>query len=614
MKRVLLSVAALLISLVAICFPLLFNASSSSSSAGSDPVVVNEYKGDFTLDPDGTLHATETVVAQFPYGRHGIFRFFDVASSYDEGVRYIPETIQVTMDGAAVPVELSWESNKEFRVAKIGDPNSLVSPGVHTYQLTYRVDGTIGRANKVDPDGETYSWGSDDDSMFIWRVVGDGWQLPMQRTESTVRLPAEPQSFTCSAKSADCEVAAPDARTRVVTTGPLQPMNGVAVRADLPFPAPKHTELPWSIHYDPVFGRSLIGLIVALVLSVITFFVGLWMTLRSRETAPLQPVMYAPPPDPGRPGGKLSPAQAFYVSNEHMPTKGLTATLFYLAEEGAVKLDRSGKDGTNWTVTSTVTPEQLKTLDPSSQAVLKGLNLTEAGSTFAADRSADAGRMLTATQGMLDSSTEVWGSTSGAIEHSNVENAGRALVMFAVVAAVVCLIFGFLPATIWVLPLLAFVIGGAGLYTAGVGTRRTKLGRDLWSQSAGFERLLSTRSNEERLDFSARKNLFTDYIPYAIAFGCADAWADKYRYATGQEPPEPSWFGGGFYAPMYIGGFGGSGSAFDSFESNLSSSLSAYSAQQAASSSSSSGGSFGGGGFGGGFGGGGGGGGGGGSW
>ncbi|MFT3716453.1 MAG: DUF2207 domain-containing protein [Gordonia sp. (in: high G+C Gram-positive bacteria)] len=611
MKRVLLSVAVLLLTLLGLCLPLLSFGSDSTPTV-ADPVTVNDYKADVTIARDGTLTATETVTAQFPYGRHGLYRYFDLASSYDKGVRFEPKDIHVTMDGAAVPTALSWEDHKRFRVVRIGDADRLVDPGEHVYRLSYTIPGTLGPSNAPTDENGTYSWGRADASMLIWRVVANGWQLPMQQTESTVHLPSEPTSFNCSVTGGGaCQVTAPDARTRVVTTGALPPDTGVAVRADFPFPAPSRHTVPWSIHYDPVLGRSLTGLIVALVASLLTFVIGLVWNLRSREGPPLRPVQYGPPADPQRPNKVLGPAQTFYIANEHMSTKALTATIFHLAEEKAVTLDRS--DGKNWTVTSNVTPEMLAQLDPADQAVLQGLGLTQQGSVFKADGSADAGRLLGSTQSSLDDAVKIWGSSSGTITISSSEVLGRLLVSFAVIASIVLLIFRWLPATIWVLPLAAFAIGGAGLWMDGVGTRRTKLGRDVWSQASGFERLLSTRSNEERLDFSARKDLFTDYIPYAIAFGCADAWADKYRYATGHEPPEPTWFGGGFYSPIMIGGFGGSGSGFDSFESSLSSSISAYSAQQAAS-SSSSGGGFGGGGFGGGFGGGGGGGGGGGSW
>ena len=114
--------------------------------------------------------------------------------------------------------------------------------------------------------------------------------------------------------------------------------------------------------------------------------------------------------------------------------------------------------------------------------------------------------------------------------------------------------------------------------------------------------MLSTPSSEQRFDFAARKDLFISYLPFAVAFGCADAWAEKYRTEMREEPPVPLWYPVG----MYHGSLFGSGSGFDSFEQSLNSTIGAYESSQRSSSS-------GGGGFSGGFGGGGGGGGGG-SW
>lgn len=606
MKRVLLSVAVLILTVFGVFLPLL-TFSSSSGSVAADPVVVTDYHADVTVHKDGTLEATERVTAEFPSGRHGIFRFWDLSDTSNRGVRHVPQDISITMDGTAVPFELSWEQNNRYRVAKIGDASRYVSPGSHTYELKYKVAGVLAPGNSPANRGDTSSWGNDDASRLIWRVVADGWQMTILKTESVIRLPEEPMAFTCATnRGVDCEVSAPDPTTRVVTTGRLAPMTGVAVRADLPFPAPDRSVLPWSIRFDPVFGRSVVGLIAALVLSALAFGAGLWWTLRSREKPPLRPVMYSPPEDPQRAGAVLGPAQTYYVAYEQMPKRALVSTLFHLAERKAVTLERNGGD---WTVRSQATPELLATLDPADRTLLKSLGLETAGSRFHANGSATAGQKLSSAQSSLDGAVKTWGAASGTIVHSNSENFGRVLVVIAFVLAAGLLIFGILPATIWALPLAAFAIGGAGLWAAGVGTRRTSLGRQVWSRAEGFERLLSTRSNTERLDFSARKEVYTDFIPYAIAFDCADAWADKYRYATGQEPPEPLWFGGGFYAGYGVGGFGAGGSAFNSFESSLSSSLSAYTASQA-----SSGSSGGGGGFGGGFGGGGGGGGGGGSW
>jgi uncharacterized membrane protein len=144
-----------------------------------------------------------------------------------------------------------------------------------------------------------------------------------------------------------------------------------------------------------------------------------------------------------------------------------------------------------------------------------------------------------------------------------------------------------------------FAVFGLETLLTGATTRRTPKGRDLWSHIGGFRRILATDSAEDRFDFSGRKDLYTAYIPWAVAFGVADEWAKKYKIETGEEPPQPSYFGS--YAAGYAGGSIASSMA-DDFSSTVSSAISAYEATQ--SSSSSGGGGFSGGGGGGGGGGG----------
>ena len=143
-----------------------------------------------------------------------------------------------------------------------------------------------------------------------------------------------------------------------------------------------------------------------------------------------------------------------------------------------------------------------------------------------------------------------------------------------------------------------FAVFGFGIARAGAGTRRTKAGRDLWSRAGGFKRILSTPSAQDRFDFSGRQELYTAYIPWAVAFGCADAWAKKYRTEVGTEPPVPAYFAG-YYAGAHTGDY--VNSMVHDFSSTVSSSISAYQATQ---SHSSGGGGFSGGGGGGGGGGG----------
>ncbi len=124
-----------------------------------------------------------------------------------------------------------------------------------------------------------------------------------------------------------------------------------------------------------------------------------------------------------------------------------------------------------------------------------------------------------------------------------------------------------------------------------------KAGRDLWSRAGGFKRILSTPSAQDRFDFSGRQELYTAYIPWAVAFGCADEWAEKYRTEMGGDPPVPSYFGSA-YAGAYVGS--AVSSMVSDFNSTVSSAISSYEATQTSSSSGGGGGFSGGGGGGGG--------------
>jgi uncharacterized membrane protein len=147
-----------------------------------------------------------------------------------------------------------------------------------------------------------------------------------------------------------------------------------------------------------------------------------------------------------------------------------------------------------------------------------------------------------------------------------------------------------------------FAIFGFSMAMTGAGTRRTRAGRELWSQIGGFRRVLSTPSSQDRFDFSGRHELYTAYIPWAVAFDCADQWAAKYRTEVGEEPPMPSYLGG-YYAGSAIA-HGGISDVLGDFDTTVNGAIASYAANQRSTSSGGGGGGFSGGGGGGGGGGG----------
>ena len=119
------------------------SAGVSEASDVADPVVFSNYKADFVVNRDGRLDAVETITAEFPGGRHGIFQWWDIANQNNPGVRQQPEITSILLDGEPVSYQMMWEGGERFRVAKIGDPDRTLSWGTHVFEIRYRIAGVL---------------------------------------------------------------------------------------------------------------------------------------------------------------------------------------------------------------------------------------------------------------------------------------------------------------------------------------------------------------------------------------------------------------------------------------------------------------------------------------
>ena len=581
------------------------------------PVVVTSYAATYNVAANGSLDATETVTGRFPSGRHGIFRFWDLVDPSDPHVRYHPQVKSVTMDGKPVKVSYSWQDGDRFYVAKIGDPDVLVTPGSHAYTIAYAVPDAIspisaGSGEFVSSQG---TLAASSQSDFYWNVVAQGWQMTILQAVIQVNLPSASGQVQCTvgvpASSAPTEPAAWAAKTPLpaptspgyalgpcgikgagtnqltLTASNIPPRSGMTMRATMVPPPPAVTaSVPWTIKWDPILGTSPVLLGLVIVATIATVSVGVLLALRAREANPGFPVMYAPPKG-------LGPVQTVYIDSEEIGAHGLTSSLFYLADKRLVTLERREDD--SWLLTGQGTAEQWAGIDPVSRGVAEDLGVTSPGYWFLADRSKGAGQLLQSAKSGIHRAAVSWADGQGLARSAGAEKVAKVAWMLCVVGAVAGFI-GWLGPTMAGLPFAGYLVGGVGLMRPGVGTRRTATGRRLWSEAGGFKRLLTTDSSEARFDFAANKDLFISFVPFAVAFGVADKWAAKYKVATGQDAPLPFWYpyGYGMWGSPYS-----SGGGFDGFDSAVSASISSYQASQS-SSGGGGGGGFGGGGGGGG--------------
>jgi hypothetical protein len=563
---------AALVALGALLWPA-FAQESGDPTGVDDPATVTDYTASLVVDREGTLRATERITTEMPPGRHGIYRFWDVSDASDPNVRLVPKDLEVTQDGGDAEVDYSWQYSRRYRVARIGDADVELSPGRHVYEISYRIDGVLAEA--------------DGGAELVWDVVPLGLQMPVQHGEVRIGLPVAPHGAHCATYPGQVCRADVSRGGVVVTTGPFEARHGATVHVPLDLAAPGRVTLPWPVRYDGVLPRSVLLVVLLLLLSAAGAAAGWVLARHAREPQPGHPVLYAPPEG-------LGPVQAAYVANEKVPDQALQATLLYQAEQGLTRLEQTAEDA--WVVEGIGTLEQWKATDPVTRWVGGALGVDRPGARFTADGAVGTGKILLDVKNGLGATTKQWARDAGYVLRSPSETTAKLLIVGAAALAAVGFVFNPFDITLMGLPFAAFVVGGLPLVSTGVGTRRTASGRDLWSRAGGFSRILSTPSGVERFGFSGRENLYTAYIPWAVAFGCAEEWAEKYETETGVEPAAPVWFTGTGWSD----GGAGMTSALDSFGSSLSSSISAYQATQSSSSSGGGGGVGGGGGGGGG--------------
>jgi hypothetical protein len=554
--------------------------STPGSGQASETATIRDYTADFTVGDDGDLRVVETLTVYFPVSRHGIFRFFDTLDNPGSKSRVIPRDISVTRDGQPETWEKVSKERGKVLSLKIGRADTTVFDQ-HVYRISYRIEGVVTKGTT----GQR--------SQFYWDLIPPGWVMPISVARLTVHLPVEAQHFQCAVgvrATSGCTAEGEGTRTLTVLASSLEPNTPVTIKTGLDMPTPKAAhELPWPGWLDPVLGRHPVLLGIVAVLALLAGLGGFALTRSTHEKDPAYPLMYAPPDGVG-------PAQAAYILTEKVEDEAFVATMMYAAEKGAVQLNQDGK---TWTITGTGDAAAWAKVDGVTQLAGESLGVVGSGTSFTASpKSVSAGEKLKSVLSEFKANTKGWARTSGLMAMSGLGGFG-CFVLLAVWGLTIWL-GAFNPFDMSALGLIpgAFAVFGLGVGMAGAGTKRTPAGRDLWSRVGGFKRILSTPSSVDRFDFSGRKDLYTAFLPWAVAFDCADEWAKKYRVETGEEPPVPAYFVG--YTGDHTGNY--VSSMVNSFDSAVSSAISSYNATQT--SSSGGGGGFSGGGGGGGGGGG----------
>jgi uncharacterized membrane protein YgcG len=618
---------------------------------------ITDYKSDISVARNGTLTVTETiaVIAEGDQIKHGIYRDFPTTYTANGQTKRVGfDVVRVTLDGGSVPYEVdSIDSGKRI---KIGDKNSFVDPGAHTYTITYTTTRQIGFFEKYD---ELY-----------WNVTGNFWIFPIDHAEATIHLPAEARILQYRSYTGASGDTADNATAKTLsghdiefdTTTPLGEQEGLTVAVGFSKGAVL-PPTPAELRAD--FIRDNAGTVVAIggvLILLIYFGVVWWEHGRDPRRGTIIP-LFAPPKD-------FSPAAIRYVHRMAYDRKAFSAALVDMAVKGYMKITQTGS---TYTLTRTAATEDATGLSSGEKAIagalfdapgdsielkqtnhteiaraISGLKITLASedqtvyfinntgwfgggililvatalmSALLSDVPGGMGALLVPFVGVVaimaflgHSALDAW-SMVFAGPGSRFSNIFQAVFM-TVLTLIFLGVFGIggMLAASQNLPvplLVALTIGGIAAYVFyHLLKAPTLLGSKILDQIDGFKMFLNT-AEKDRLEVlnppQVTPEVFEKFLPYAIALDCENQWSKKFEaQAAAAAAAGDTRYGYSTYSPIWYSG--GNFGSFNSgaFAAGLGASLAASAASAATAPGSSSG--SGGGGFSGGGGGGGGGG------
>jgi hypothetical protein len=555
------------------------------SPAFAQYFTINKFHSDIMIDEDSSVLVKETIEVEFHQSRHGVYR--EIPFKYrDELGKVIttPTRVLSVTDDSGKPWKYQVKKAGHLVNIRIGDAKRYVK-GNQTYVVTYVVENVILFFN-------------DHDELY-WNVTGNYWKAPIKEASATVSLTTKNKSknlMTAGYEGSygskeECGYETYDNSGKFFTKRNLNMGEGLTIAfgwdKGLVFPPSSLKKFLWAINPRENW-------VFLLPIFSFLYMVNRWYRKgRDPKVRESVTVMYEPPKFDNKP---LTPAEVGTLIDEKLDPRDITSTIVGLAVKGYIKIEETKKEGmifdkTDYYLrkvrrpdvdTSPFERELMERLVPGDTPGILISNLKNKFYTNLPELKKILYGELIRKKYFLSSPEKVRNSyiVSGAI-----------ILIFATLA------FAFLINDLGGKSIIAGILTGIPVLAfARFMPVKTKAGASAYMDILGFQEFMN-RAEKDRLERMEDKNLFSKFLPYAIALDVADNWAKAFE-GIYQEPPD--WY----VSPIGFRTFSPYGftHSLNSVTSNLSSAM--FSAPR----SSGRGGGFGGGGFsGGGFGGGGGG-------
>jgi hypothetical protein len=543
----------------------------------------------YNIDTSGGVNVTEDILVDFGSEQHhGIFRDMPVRYAYDDKHdRKIDVTNIDVRDAAGNPVQFDTSSSGPNLRLTIGNPDVLLS-GRQEYKISYLLTGALNPFA--------------DHDEFFWNVTGNGWDVPIEAASAKVTLPPNAvqkiQCFQGPAGSQDpCQSSSTSNTATFSAIGELPSASGLTIVVGLnkgvvtvapPVLVSKPRTFVEFFDLTPIT----IGLMAVLLAGALIAITRLWWvqgrdrwlgdmfylneapaTPSAESTKPLLAhetivVEFTPPELDGKTKRRLRPAEIGVLLDERADTLDVTATIVDLAVRKQLVIKETKSGGVvglfkkkDYELTRLTTGAgDLLPYETQFKDALFGTGDTVTLSSLKNKFHSDLEKVKAALYKQ---------ATDDGFFPSNPETIRHLIRIAGVVVGVLggLTVYGLGKLFGGGLIGVPFIVAGVLLLlTASAFPRRTGNGRVLFRRSLGFRRFM-VESDKAREKFAENANLFHDYLPYAIVYGCVERWAKVFK-DLGLDPGTPSYYVGA--GPFIAASFADS---MTSFSSSISSTM-----------------------------------------
>jgi len=497
------------------------------SPVSAQDFTINNFHSDITINEDSSFTVKETIDVEFHRLKHGIYREipFRYTDELGKTLRTPLDVLSVT-DVSGTAWKYRFTKKGDAINIRIGDAKRYVD-GNQTYVITYSVENAI-------------LFFEDHDELY-WNVTGNYWKAAIKEASANVNLAVKNRSkdlwASCytgvsGSKESQCVFKTYTNNAEFFSKKGLGTGEGFTIAfgwdKGLVAPPSLWQRFLWTLNLTEnwVFSLPVFSLI---------FMINLWYGRgrdpRVRESVT---VMYEPPKYDNRP---LTPAEVGTIIDEKLDPRDITSTIVGLAVKGYIKMEEVKKEGLILDSTDYYL-SKVKNADDNLNGFEKMLmSKLFADPVYPGILVSDMKNNFYRYLDLLK--TTLYGELMRKGYFLKNPEKIRTLYIFA---GIVTMVFigvasGILSPYSIGKDILAGVLTGLPvLVFSKIMPTKTKAGASVYMDVLGFREFLN-RAEKDRLERMGDKDLFSKFLPYAIALDVADNWAKAFE-GIYQDPPQ----------------------------------------------------------------------------